>query len=157
MAAVLLALTCALLCIVSIVSADPFTLCPNLKRMCDKSVVFPLPEAVREGFHPPFGQAVSSSSERQSAQNTGHIYHPALGLFQQRQKLESHVNDSDQIHIQNLSEILQLHPFCWTDGHGPAGVIHQTPQTCRDKRQEDYQQISTSDLCFSFVNAKECF
>lgn len=98
--------------------------------------VFVLPEGVRVGFHSIFGQAVSSTNERQSAQNTGHIYHPALALFQQWQKLEGHINNPNQIHIQNLCEILQLHPLGWTDGYGPASIIHQTPQTCRGKEAE---------------------
>lgn len=74
----------------------------DLKAVCDKS----LPEAVGEGFHSPLGQAVPSTCERQSAQNTGHIYHPTPGFLQERQKLEGHLDDSYQIHIQNLCEIL---------------------------------------------------
>ena len=95
------------------------------------SSYYTIPEGVGEGFHSIFGRAVSSTNNRQSAQKTGHIYHPALGFFQQWQKLKGHVNDSYQIHVQDLCEILQLHPFCWTDRYGPASIIHQTPQTCK--------------------------
>lgn len=108
------------------------------------------PEAVGESFHSPFGQTVSSSNQRQSAQNTGHIYHPALGLLQQRQKLERHINYSDQIHIQNLCEIFQLHPLCRTDGNWPASVIHQTPQTCRCLRL--YSPIINMFVVGSWLN-----
>lgn len=97
-----------------------------------------LPEAVRKGLHSPFGQAVPSSSEGQSAQDAGHIYHPALGFLQEWQKLKRHVDYSYQIYIQNLCKILCLHPIRRADGNGPAGVVHQSPQTCRVKRQEDY-------------------
>lgn len=109
----------------------PLSQIGSLYSMWYKSDVFILPEGVGEGFHSIFGRAVSSTNERQSAQNTGHIYHPALALFQQWQKLVGHINNPYQVHIQNLCEILYLHPLWGADGYGPACIIHQTPQTCR--------------------------
>lgn len=98
--------------------------------MCINPVLVLLPDAVRKRFHSIFGQTVTSTGQRQSPQDTSHVYHSAVGFLQQRQKLEGHINEPYQVHIQDLCEIFQLHPLCWADRHCPASIIHQPPQTC---------------------------
>lgn len=75
-------------------------------KFCDQIYVTFLPEAVRKGLHSPLGWAVSSPNEVQSPEYTGHVYHSASGLLQEWNELQGHINESYQVDIQNLREIL---------------------------------------------------
>ncbi|PWA31520.1 hypothetical protein CCH79_00002805, partial [Gambusia affinis] len=101
---------------------------------CHRDILMDV-STVGESFHTPFGQTVSSTGQRQPPQNAGHVHHSALGFLQERQKLQGYVNNPDQIYIQHLCKVLQMHPFCRSNGNRPASIIHQPPEACRGKQR----------------------
>lgn len=117
---------------------------------CAMTPVIAIPEAIWETLHSPLGQAVPSSDQSQPAQDAGHVYYPALGLFQQGQELEGYLNQTHQIHIHNLPEILWLHPFCGSNRDGPPSIIYQTIKTYDKNRWEWYNLFINSSSRFQF-------